>query len=151
MAVTIDNSIANHPRKRPGFRERLIFNRKVLWRHIRRDAPQEPRFAWPFEVRDAYVQNRENKLYQFSQTFLERVNDLRFWCLNQNFFNAYPEFCGDAPMSNSIPTQISHRLGFSEWSQFETHSCVSGDENSHLDINGNKHWIFGSNAMPPFW
>jgi hypothetical protein len=88
------------------------------------------RFLWPFEVRDTYVQNRETRLFHFSSTFLERTEDLRCWCMEVDFVNAYPEFRGDIPLFNSRAPQLDFRSDVTQWQYFPSRPEIEEDGNS---------------------
>jgi hypothetical protein len=104
---------------RPGFRERLVFHHKMYCNDIfSRTFANTVRFVWPFEVRDTYVRSRTTGMYQFSSTFLERADDLRYFCMDAGFVNAHPEFRGDVPIVNSIPAQLTFEGDTTEWEYF---------------------------------
>jgi hypothetical protein len=64
------------------------------------------RFLWQFEPRDAYYRNRQTNMYQFSQEFLTRADDINCYRMEPSFIIQYPEFTGDIPLHNSVSPQI---------------------------------------------
>lgn len=131
----------SHHRERPGFRERIIFGHGEYCNNtFSKMFASSFRFLWPFEVRDTYVQNRETRLFHFSSTFLERTEDLRCWCMEVDFVNAYPEFRGDIPLFNSRAPQLDFRSDVTQWQYFpsrpeiEEEGSSSGEES--LSKNG---------------
>lgn len=85
-------------------REHLVFNHKKYCNNIfSTDYGNGFRFLWPFELRDAYLKNRETGFYQFSADFINRTNDLRCYTMKADFLAKYPEFQGDIPIFEPAP------------------------------------------------
>lgn len=58
------------------------------------------RLLWPFEFRDCYTHDLETDRYKTSSLFDERINDIKCWTMEYDFFQRFPE------LSSAIPVAI---------------------------------------------
>ncbi|OJD14485.1 hypothetical protein AJ78_05169 [Emergomyces pasteurianus Ep9510] len=91
----------------PGFREHLLvwpdrYSSDNLLQHLRSNF----RFLWPYESQDLYVWDSFSGTYSFSADFSQRVEDIRCWTVQTNFFTLYPELRSEIPVFNERPSFI---------------------------------------------
>jgi hypothetical protein len=57
------------------------------------------RFSWPFSFADTYVQRPDGEL-EMSELFARYHGDLRYWGVEKEFFDAFPELGCDLPVAH---------------------------------------------------
>lgn len=92
---------------RPGFREHLLvwpdrYSNDNILEHLR----SHFRFLWPHGPQDLYVLDRYSGTYTFSMDFSRRLEDIRCWTVQTDFFTLYPELQNEIPVFNSRPSSI---------------------------------------------
>lgn len=65
------------------------------------------RFLWPYEFHESYSVNPQTGMYHLSPQFIANIQDLRCWTMNSDFFQKYPDFLGDVPVSNPRPAMLT--------------------------------------------
>jgi hypothetical protein len=94
-------------RLRPGLRERLVLSEKRIlsdsfWHYFARCFC----FHWPYDFTEAYNINLAGQV-RFSGAFLNYLQDIQNWRMDQRFFAAFPELYDDIIPASTLPPQIS--------------------------------------------
>ncbi|KAK5082367.1 hypothetical protein LTR05_007513 [Lithohypha guttulata] len=81
----------------PHIRTRIILNPdKFLHDDFWALATTELRFLWKSNMEDGYTRNARTGLFEFTPEFHKCLNDPNCWALTSDFFDAFPEFHGEA-------------------------------------------------------
>ncbi|OJD24843.1 hypothetical protein ACJ73_03791 [Blastomyces percursus] len=96
----------------PGFREHLLvwpdrYSSNNLLDHLRSNF----RFLWPYEPQGLYVWDRFSGTYSFSSDFSQRIEDIRCWTVQPDFFTLYPELQSEIPVFNGRASFILPSCG----------------------------------------
>ncbi|OQV10423.1 hypothetical protein CLAIMM_14424 [Cladophialophora immunda] len=91
----------------PGFRERLSICHDYYTDVFLHATHTMFRFLWPYDFKEAFKLNVQTGLCHLSPRFLASMHDIRCWTMNSDFFQSWPDFRGDVPVSNPEPAQPS--------------------------------------------
>jgi hypothetical protein len=102
---------------------------------------QSFKFAWPFDISDAYTRDDSTQLYSLSLAFKQRIYDLGSWTMKREFFQQFGEFSGSIavfePVTNRSLTgrSASNSARNSPQSSQQTHVPKIKDEAARQSVS----------------
>ncbi|OAP60914.1 hypothetical protein AYL99_05916 [Fonsecaea erecta] len=125
----------------PGFRERLSICHDYYTDVFLHATHTMFRFLWPYDFQDAFRSSSLTGLRHLSPRFLASMQDIRCWTMNSDFFQRWPDFRGDVPVSNPRPAPQPglHTL----WHAFQGRDETEADQDAASDETCFGVWVGG--------
>jgi hypothetical protein len=81
----------------PMLRDRLIDRHSEIFQNqdLSQNYSRHLRFDWPFSFEDAFFFDELNQAFYPSPLFERYHRDLKYWTVNESFYETFPELMGD--------------------------------------------------------